>query len=91
MDKEPKRESKVEAGPYQAIETYYIGPTNSRGARVKAVSGSGISITTSYDHALSIGEVHAAACKALVDKMNWGGSWIGGGSKRGHYFVMAGD
>jgi hypothetical protein len=88
---EPKKESKVEAGPFQAIETRYLGPTNNRGSRVKATSGSGVSVTLSYDCALDIGENHAAACQALVDKLNWGGSWIGGGSKRGHSFVMVGE
>jgi hypothetical protein len=88
MNAEAKLESEVQEGWNQAIETYYIGPSNVRGSRIKAKTASGISLTLSYDSALSIGENHAAACKALVDKLNWGGSWLGGGSKRGYYFVM---
>ena len=88
MDGEQKREGVVEDGPFQAILTHYIGPTNSRGGRIKAVSGSGLSVTVPYAHELSIGGNHAAACKALVDKLNWGGRWMGGGTDRGQAFVM---
>jgi hypothetical protein len=85
---EPKWESEVMEGYNQAIETYYIGPSNVKGSRIKAKTASGISVTLGYDSALSIAENHSAACKALVDKLNWGGVWLGGGSKRGYYFVM---
>lgn len=88
MNTEPKRESIVENGPFQAILTHYIGPTNYRGGRVKAVSGSGLSAIVEWDSALDIGGNHAAACKALVDKLNWGGKWIGGGTAKGQAFVM---
>ena len=88
VEGEPKRESVVDDGPFQAILTHYIGPTNFKGGRVKAVSGSGLSVTLPYQHELSIGGNHAAACKALVDKLNWGGRWIGGGTDKGQAFVM---
>ena len=51
----------------QAITTKYFGPTNTRGARVKASCSRG-SITVSRNHALSIEENHAEAKKALVEK-----------------------
>lgn len=88
MNTEPKRESVVKDGPFQAILTKYLGPTNNRGSRIKATSGSGISVVVSYDSALSSGENHAAACKALVDKLNWGGQWRGGGTDKGQAFIM---
>jgi len=88
---EPKKASVVEDGPFQAILTHYIGPSNTKGGRIKAVSASGLSVTLGYDSALSLGENHAAACKALVDKLNWGGRWIGGGTGEGQAFVQAGD
>ena len=91
QDGEPRKASVVEDGPFQAILTHYMGPTNFRGSRVKAVSGSGMSVTVGYDSALSIGENHASACKALVDKLNWGGRWIGGGTDKGQAFVMVGE
>jgi hypothetical protein len=88
MNAEAKLESEVQEGWNQAIETYYIGPSNVRGSRIKAKTASGISLTLSYDSALSIGENHAAACKALVDRLNWGGRWISGGTDKGQAFVM---
>ena len=88
MTKEEKRESKVKEGPFQAIQTKYIGPTNFKGGRIKAKTASGISITLSYEHVLSIGGNHAQACKALVDKLNWGGEWIGAGNENGYSWVM---
>jgi hypothetical protein len=85
---EPRRESVVEDGPFQAIVTRYLGPTNCRGGRIKAKTASGISVTLGYDSALSITANHAAACKALVDRLNWGGRWISGGTDKGQAFVM---
>ena len=62
----------------QAIHTKYIGPTSSRGARIKAYTASrgsfkGFETTISYSHELT-GEVcHFEAVKALVEKykLNW--------------------
>ena len=51
------------------ITTRYIGPTNFRGSRVKAVSGSGKSLTFSYDAALDERGNHAAAAAALAVKV----------------------
>jgi len=68
----------VEAGPvYQAIETKYHGPTNSRGSRISARSQAG-RIFVHYDHALSIEANHHAACLALATKLGWTGRWVGG-------------
>ena len=58
-----------------AIHTKYIGPTNSRGSRIKAYtadSGSikGFTTTISYPHELSGHAVHFEAVKALVKKHN---------------------
>ena len=53
----------------QAIITKYIGPTNSRGARIKAECGRG-KIFFSYPYELSGDEVHRAAVEALVSKFN---------------------
>ncbi len=56
----------------KAIQTKYLPPTNSRGARLKADDGDGNSVTIPRDHALSHEEAHKAAAKALCDKMMWG-------------------
>jgi len=72
----------------QAIETRYFGPTNARGARVKATAGAG-SVTVTWDHAKKFEENHIAAAKALAEKFGWAGTWYGGGlPKRGFAFVL---
>lgn len=54
----------------QAITTKYLGPTNTRGARIKATAACG-SITIPWDHALdACGNHHAAAC-ALARSKDW--------------------
>ncbi len=54
----------------QAITTKYIGPTNTRGSRVKAQADAG-SLTLSWDDALSIEENHSRAAHALANKYKW--------------------
>ena len=51
------------------ILTKYLGPTNTRGSRVKATSGSGRTIVIAWDDELSIDENHAAAATALAAKL----------------------
>ena len=63
---------------YQAIQTKFLGPTNTRGARVKAIADAG-SITVSWDHRLNIQDNHRAAAVALARKFGWGDDWTGGG------------
>jgi hypothetical protein len=78
---------------FQAIQTKYIGPSNVRGARVKAWAEAG-SLTLSWDHALNVEENHAKAAQALADKFGWTGPRYGqliGGAlpnpSRGYAFV----
>ena len=71
----------------QAITTKYLGPTNSRGSRVKATCQAG-SVTVSWDHALSSEQNHTAAAEALASKLGWIGDdsdWrlVGGGLPSG--------
>ena len=72
----------------QAIETKYLGPTNFRGARIKATAQAG-SITIPWDHELNVEGNHDAAARALVRKWGWFGSWIRGAlpSGRGNVYV----
>ena len=51
---------KIDAIYGSAIETKFLGPTNSRGSRIKAtsLSGRGKSVIVPYDHALSQTENH---------------------------------
>lgn len=55
----------------QAIQTRYLGPTNTRGSRIKATCAAG-SITISYPYDLSGQAVHRRAAEALVSKLGWG-------------------
>lgn len=75
----------------QAITTKYIGPTNFKGARVKASSQAG-SVTVSWDHALNVDENHAAAARALASKWGWAGKWLGGAlpDGKGNVYVNTG-
>jgi hypothetical protein len=74
----------------QAIQTRYFGPTNSRGARIKATAAAG-SVTISYPYELSGQETHQAAAQALAKKFNWRGDLIGGQLANGDYaFVFKG-
>lgn len=61
----------------QAIQTRYLSPTNSRGARIKATCAAG-SITISYPYDLSGQAVHRKAAEALVSKLGWVDPHYGG-------------
>lgn len=72
-----------------AITTKYLGPTNTKGSRIKASAGRGREVTISYDHALGQEACHAKAARALMTKMGWPNKLVAGGLKNGGYvFVM---
>lgn len=55
----------------QAIQTKYLGPTNTRGSRIKATCASG-SLTIGYPHELGQGQpAHRKAAEALIAKLGW--------------------
>lgn len=54
----------------QAIQTKFMGPTNTRGSRIKATAAAG-SITLGWDHALNSEQNHVAAARALCQKFGW--------------------
>jgi hypothetical protein len=51
-----------------AITTKFIGPTNTRGSRVKAFLPSGLSVTLSWDHAIDPDANHRNAALACAQK-----------------------
>lgn len=68
----------------QAITTKYIGPTDTRGSRVKAECAAG----TRFYHwksELDSFENHRAAAHQLCQALNWPGLVIGGCLKDGRY------
>ena len=62
---------------YQAIQTRYIGPSNTRGSRVKATAEAG-SVTLSWDNALNATDNHRIAAETLANKYGWPKNMIGG-------------
>lgn len=62
----------------QAILTKYLGPTNTRGARVKAWCQAD-SLTVAWDDALDVNANHELAARALARSLGWKGTLIGGG------------
>jgi hypothetical protein len=51
----------------QSVVTKYLGPTNSRGSRIKAICDRG-TITIPYPDQLSRDAIHIAAVRALVNR-----------------------
>lgn len=61
----------------QAIQTKYLGPTNTRGDRHKAACWAG-SVTVPMDWTLDAHDNHKRAAMALCAKLGWGGRMVGG-------------
>ena len=61
----------------QAIVTKYHGPTNVKGSRVSATCEAG-RVILEWESALNLEENHAAAVRALLKKLGWGGHWVSG-------------
>lgn len=60
----------------QAIKAKYLGPTNHRGARIKATCTAG-SVTISRNYELDVSRDYQIAVAALLKRFGWGGEWIG--------------
>jgi hypothetical protein len=75
-----------------AIQTKYLGPTNTRGARIKAWTDSGFSASISYPHEFSHELCHFQAVKALIakHKLDWNLDEMRyGGTDNGYVFCFA--
>lgn len=83
----------------QSITTKYLGPSNTRGSRIKAVArrrsslGAEMSLTDSWDCAHNSEENHCRVAKLLAAKLGWFGLWVGGGNvdEDGYVFVNVAD
>lgn len=71
-----------------AIQTKYLGATDTRGSRIKAWTANGQSITISYDYSLDGMEIFKKAALELCKKMNWSECIEGGSTKDGYIFVF---
>ena len=72
----------------QAITTKYLGPTNFRGARIKATAEAG-SVTVDFPYEFSGADAHAVAALALARKIGWDGDLLAGGTADGYVFVFS--
>lgn len=75
----------------QGIETRYLGPTNTKGGRIRARAWAG-HVTIPYDHALTIEGNHRAAAMTLAAKLGWhhdapAEHWATGGNARGDGYL----
>ena len=71
----------------QAIETKYLGPTNHRGARVRARCDAG-RVIMPWDHALNPVQNHAAAARLLANRFGWDVRESHIGATQGGYVVV---
>jgi len=72
----------------KAIITKFCGPTNTRGARVKATAEGVKSVSISYPYELSGEAVHRAAADALCCRYGWTGKLAGGGLPDGNGYAF---
>lgn len=73
-----------------ALVTKYLGPTNTRGSRIRARRADHRTgdpeVAVLYDYALNTTENHLAAVQALASKLQWDGArgrWVTGGTAEG--------
>ena len=83
------------------IKTRFIGPTNSRGSRYKAIAGEGgkgFTLTVNADDRIGSEDNHYRVARMLIDKLGWFhdptrgdryGEWFGGCTPDGYVFVCA--
>jgi hypothetical protein len=73
----------------QAIQTKYIGPSNTKGSRISVTAmGNKNRIYVPYDHEHDEHKMHEVAMKKFLDKYDWPkGKWAQGGTENGYVFV----
>lgn len=73
-----------------AITTRYLGPTDTKGARIVAETPNGHRLVRSFFYAHSATSAHAAVACELARSLNWNpDTLIEGETKTGHVFVFA--
>lgn len=76
----------------QTIITKYLGPTKTKGSRIKAKpSGNVKQVTIAFDYSLNDEGNHALAAQMLLNKLGWRGEWRMGGTDKGYVFVNVND
>ena len=72
----------------QSISTKYLSPTNTKGARIKATTSEGKSLTACFDYGVNEEKRHMDAAKLLCEKLGWTGTMQGGSTATGKVFVF---
>jgi hypothetical protein len=62
-------------------------PTAHNGARIKAISSGGISMTRAYEHGMSTEENHEEVAMALAERLSWDYDFAVGDTATGFIFV----
>jgi len=76
----------------QTIMTKYLGPTNTKGSRIKAMQSYGVKqVTIDFDYSLNDEGNHALAAQMLLNRLGWRGEWRMGGTDKGYVFVNVDD
>lgn len=68
----------------QAVQTRYLGPTNSHGSRIKATCQAK-SIIRPRDYSANIEDDHRNVARELILAMGWYGHWVQGCLPTGDY------
>ena len=71
----------------QAIQARYLGPTDTKGARIKAWAEAG-SVTIGYPYELNGQAVYRKAAEALAAKFNWPNPLLGAQLPNGDYVFV---
>jgi len=71
-----------------AIETRFLGPTDTKGSRIVAETCNEHRLVIPSDHSLSREGQHRKAAQMLADRQGWKGRLICAGTKRGFVFVF---
>ena len=73
----------------QGVHTVYYGPTNTKGARIKAAAWAG-SMWFVYDYAMNADQNHIKAAQGFFDAKGWKGEFVTGGDAKstGYYHVQ---
>jgi hypothetical protein len=71
----------------QTIITKYLNPTNHNGARIKATSSDGVSMTRSYEYGMNAQENHEEVAMALAERLELICDFAIGDMPTGYVFV----
>ncbi|RPJ26018.1 MAG: hypothetical protein EHM35_15200 [Planctomycetaceae bacterium] len=78
---------RMKGKPMKAIQTKYLGPTDTKGIRIKASDSDNNSVTIHVDNSLNSEQNHYHAAEELCRKMKWSGTYAGGHTKHGMVWV----